>query len=120
MRYIFLVLFFSSVLNAAPAMPFERSFSQNDGSRFKAHAVGDEYLHYIETKSGDILVYNPKTKNYEFATVKGSRLAPSGLPYKKRALRSSIARTNTPTISKKELQRLRQIAIKRFKAAQKR
>lgn len=119
MRYLFFYFISFSVLYAAPALPFERTFIQNDGDSFKAHAVGDEYLHYIETKSGAILLYNPKTKNYEYATVKGNRLAPSGLPYKKRVMQSSIARTNTPTISKKELQRLRQIAIKRFKAAQK-
>lgn len=119
MKSILIVLNLATLLHAAVAMPFERTFTQSDGSTFKAHAKGDEYLHYIETKNGDILLYNEKTKNYEYATIKGTKLVPSGLPYKKRAQRSSVAHKNSPLISKKELERLRKMALKNFLFPQK-
>ncbi len=114
MKHLLIVLSLAALLHAVMAMPFERTFTQSDGSTFKAHAKGDEYLHYIETPSGDILLYNEKTKNYEYATIKGTRLLPSGLPYKKRALKSSVARQSSIFISKKDLERLRQRAMKHF------
>ena len=119
MRFVLLFVFCFSLAYSAPAMPFLRTFTQSDGTTFKARAKGDEYLHYIKTKEGDILLYNPKTKNYDYAIIKGSRLAPSGIPYKKQSTRNAVTRIHATTITKKDLHRLRIQAIKRFQAASK-
>ncbi len=72
---------FSALLLAAPAFQGERTFVQNDGSSFQAQVKGDEYLHWTETKNGDVLIYNKKSKNHDFAIIQNSELAPSGEMY---------------------------------------
>ncbi len=79
---------------------------QKDGTTFIGHAQGDEFLHYIQTQEGDILLYNPKTKNYEYAIIKDDRLVPSGVVYKPGKKRSYMQKS-MPRISKEKLQKLR-------------
>ncbi len=96
---------------AAPAFSKMRTYTQNDGSSFEAIPKGDEYLNYIETKSGDILLYNPKTKNYAYATIKNDQLVPSGKAYRDETAKRSNAFLHTTNISKEELGILRKHRI---------
>ena len=106
MRYIFTLFFLATFLYGAMAFPGKRIYMQKDGTTFSGHAVGDEFLHYIQTQEGDILLYNPTTKNYEYAVVKNDRLVPSGIAYKPKKRQSKIQRS-VPKISKKTLHELR-------------
>ncbi len=118
MKSIFVLLTVFATLFAAPALDKERTLIQSEGTTFKAKAYGDEYLHFFKTKNGDILVYNPKTKNYDYAEIKNDRLAPSGIAYKPQNTKSrkSVAKAKTPTITNEQLRKLYIKAKRRFHA----
>lgn len=117
MKPVLFILSLVPLLHAVMAMPFKRTFTQSDGSTFKGHAKGDEYLHFIQNEEGDILIYNSKTKNYDYATIKNDRLVPSGIPYKKVTKRApALHRKRPKAISMKGLQILYQNSIKRHRA----
>jgi len=79
---IILALIFTNLLSA-PAYNAKRVFKQADGTEFTARLSGNHILNWIEDENGEILKYNPKTKNYEYATIEDSSLKPSGLKYTK-------------------------------------
>ncbi len=81
-RLIALCLSVALSLDAAPAFSRERTFVQPDGSTFIGKVRGDEYLHWIETKDGDIVLYNKKTKRYESAQITADDLRPDGTMYR--------------------------------------
>ncbi len=113
---LFIILFSATMLFAAPSFQSVRTYMQSDGSTFQAKAQGDEYLHFLTTSNGDILLFNPRTKNFEYAEVKNERLVPSGIAYKaennKRTRRSS--RLGVPTITPEQIQKLYKKARERF------
>lgn len=78
LRCLLLILFATLHLAAAPAFQEERNFKQDDGSSFSARLQGDEYLNWIETSNGEILLFNKDSKQYEYATIKEEKLLPSG------------------------------------------
>ena len=67
----------------APAFNKTREFTQSDGTTFSAKASGDRYLNWIQTKDGEVLKYNAKTKNFEYATIEDNKLNASGVRYEK-------------------------------------
>lgn len=84
MKKVLLFIFTCNLLlQGAPAFEHLRSYTQKDGSHFKGSPKGDEYLHYIETNSGDIALFNKQSGNYEYAIVAKERgikkLVPSGI-----------------------------------------
>ncbi len=81
MKYIFILFTLVSVLFSAPARDGSRVYTQKNGEIFSGHPRGDEHLHWIESADGEILRYNPVTKNYELAEIRGNSLAPSGKKY---------------------------------------
>ncbi|SFV74697.1 hypothetical protein MNB_SM-3-588 [hydrothermal vent metagenome] len=113
MRYFVLIFFFYVLLFGAPAMSTKRVFKNADGTTFVARAMGDSYLHWIQTDDGEILKYNKKTKNFEYATIKNNALVASGIEYSvhnsKRA--RALGRINKVFLS--DIKRLR--ALKREK-----
>lgn len=66
------ILFVSMITFAfsAPAYKGSIKFQQNDGSTFSGKLKGDEWFNWIEDKQGDIIKYNKKSKNYEYAMIK--------------------------------------------------
>ena len=118
MRHLLLFLSTLTLLLAAPALKRVHTYTQNDGTTFEATPKGDEYLHFLQTKEGDILLYNPKTKNYDYATIRNDRLVPSGSPYRLRRrtpLRQSAAeQRHPPHITSKQLRERHKKAKKRF------
>ena len=81
MRFFLGISLICTLLAAAPAFHGVRTFIQSDGSSFQAHMQGDEYLTWIETADGKILVYNKKDQNYDYAVITDEKLKPSGEKY---------------------------------------
>jgi hypothetical protein len=71
----------AALLQAAPAWNGERSFKQPDGTTFKGKVRGDEYLHWIESDNGDIVIFNRKSRRYEKAEISTDSLIGSGSTY---------------------------------------
>ncbi len=112
-----LLLIFSLLLAqiyAAPAFNKLREFKQADGSTFEARAYGNQHLHWIQTPQGEILLYNAKSKNFEYATIQNNTLKPSGTKYdQKNSIRArSQARVNK--VDKEELYKLWSLKQKEF------
>ncbi len=82
MNYVLSLTLLAAVLSAAPAFERSRTMIQNDGSSFQAKMKGDEYLHWIETAEGVILIYNKESENYEHALIRNDTLAPSGKAFR--------------------------------------
>ena len=81
MKQILIFLLLLSTLYSAPARGTQRVFEQEDGITFIGKAKGNQHLNWIESSDGEILKYNPTTKNYELAEIKDNSLAPSGVKY---------------------------------------
>lgn len=82
MKKLFLIMLVSVGLNAAPAYNGEVKFKNKDNSSFNGSLKGDEYFSWIEDKSGNVILYNNDSSNYEYAKlveINGEvDLAPSG------------------------------------------
>lgn len=106
MKLLLLICILTLSLFGAPALAKYREFTQSDGTTFTAKAVGNQHLHWFESEDGEILQYNPKTKNFEYAIIQDERLRASGARYEEDgSIRArSIARVSK--ISSKELQEL--------------
>jgi hypothetical protein len=96
-KILFLIVFLNFCLFGAPAFSVIKEFKQANGEVFYGIAKGNEFLNYIETLNGDILKYNPKTKNFEYAKILNDKLVPSGVKY---------PNENVKKISKKDLEAL--------------
>lgn len=71
----------TSTLFSAPSLKREHTFTQPDGTTFQGQLKGDEYLHWIESDQGDLLIYNRGKKQFEKATVGSDALLGSGRAY---------------------------------------
>lgn len=113
MKPFWTILLAVSVLSAAPAYERTRSYTQPDGTSFKGTPKGDEYLNWIETENGDIVLYNKETKRYEQATVGEEALQTSGRSYRpdKQAARRAPSRKQMESLHalwlKKRQERMR-------------
>ena len=105
MKPLLLLLLIASALWSAPAYTQKRMFKQPDGTDVPVRSQGDEYLNWIETDDGEILLLNKREKQLEYAIIKDKKLKPSG-----KAFKSPKARNNTPRlhpkITKEELRKL--------------
>ncbi len=64
---------------AVTAYPGLIRMSQQDGTELKVRLVGDEYCHMTLTEDGYGLVFNEKTRNYEYAALRDGKLESSGI-----------------------------------------
>ena len=64
-----MLLAMTSLAYAVPAFKGEITFVQADGTTFKGHIKGDEHFHWSELKNKSVVVFNKKSKNYEYAKV---------------------------------------------------
>lgn len=91
----------------APAFSGHRTFTQPDGTIIHYQLKGDEYLHWLETREGDIVLYNEKENCLEYAQIKDGVLVSSGevvsSPQERTAASNKSARLK---VSKKELERI--------------
>ncbi len=120
MKKIFLSLTLLTVfginLLAVPAVPFLITFSQHDGSTFKAHLRGDEHFSWIESKNKMIIIKNKTSGYFEFALLKfdidsNFELVPSGIPVVKLGDSNLRSNSNIPKISRSQLLKIRQRKI---------
>jgi len=103
-RYFIIFLLFILTLQAAPARGGDRVFTQHDGTTFIGQAKGNEHLNWIQSSDGEILQYNPLTKNYELAEIKDNKLTPSGKKYTQ-GLKKAIL-LNSSTITTEDVNKL--------------
>ena len=80
-RALLLCVTLTALLFGAPSLKREHTFTQPDGTTFQGQMKGDEYLHWIETEQGDLLIYNRGKKQFEEATVGSDALIGSGRAY---------------------------------------
>jgi hypothetical protein len=91
MKILILIFIVTSSLFCAPAFSKIRTFKNSDGKEFKAQAQGDQYLNWIYTEDGEILKYNQKSKDFEYAIIKDNLLQPSGVKYQKKSTKTKMA-----------------------------
>jgi len=80
---IFIFILYIHNLLAVSAFPGELSFTQKDGSSFKGHLVGDEWLNYVSLENNYVAIFNKENNNYEYAIIEvkdgKSHLVSSGI-----------------------------------------
>ncbi len=64
---------------AVPAYPGVIKAKQADGTEISIRLHGDEFFNYETTTDGYPLFYNSDTRNYEYATVAGGKIAGCGI-----------------------------------------
>lgn len=110
MKPLLITLLSAAVLFAAPAFERKRTFTQPDGSTFTGTLKGDEYLHWIETENGEILVYDKAAKQYEEAIVTPETLKGSGRIYREKSRTRRARDLRSP---QQEREALRQLWLKK-------
>jgi hypothetical protein len=102
MKTTLLILLLSLTLYSAPSYSHLKEFKNSDGTTFYAIAKGNHKLNWIQTQDGDILKYNTRSKNFEFAKIEGKRLIASGKKYTKKV------NTETPKVTLSDLKLISQ------------
>ena len=95
-----------TLLFSAPALNKTREFKQADGTTFKAKAIGNQHLNWIETEDGEVLKYNAKSKNYEYGEIKNSTLKASGAKFEMNNSKRARSKEHINKINKDELYNL--------------
>ncbi|MCJ7764899.1 MAG: hypothetical protein MUP09_03055 [Thiovulaceae bacterium] len=103
MRSLLLLILGIQLLLAAPAFHGKRTFTQPDGTQVTYRLQGDEHLNWMESESGNILLYSKKNRRLEFAEIRGNTLKASGVPFSGAAAAKSASAVKPPKISKEEL-----------------
>jgi len=106
MKYLMTIILFTQLLLAAPAFQGKRTFTQPNGETITYRLQGDEYLHWLESDDGDIMLYSKKNKRIESATIESDSLKASGRAISHRK-RSATAK-NSKGITKDMLFELQQ------------
>lgn len=88
---IFWLSFLSLSVMAAPAVQRPHYFQQPDGTVFEGHLQGDEYLNWIETRAGEIVVFDAQAQQYEPAVIRSGTLVGNGKRYRTTANGRSTA-----------------------------
>lgn len=86
---LLLMFMLSLSLMATSTLTKKRTFTQNDGTTFSGHLQGDAYLHWIEADDGSILLYNKKTKTFEYAEIKDGNLVSTQKAFEPSRLRKT-------------------------------
>ncbi len=101
MKYLLIVLI-TLTLQATSTLTTLRTFTQSDGTTFQGRLQGDAFMHWIEAKDKSILLFNKKTENFEYASIKDGDLVLSGNIYNTTQVRS----LKINTLSKDNLKEL--------------
>jgi len=112
MRYVIIILLSFTTLFCAPAYNAPRVFKQADGTEFTARPNGNHHLNWIEDQNGEILKYNAKNGNFEYAIIDKNDLKASGVRYKKNTAKKSISKEKRK-IKKIEKKQLKELMKKR-------
>lgn len=101
MKYLIIFTLLIQLLNAAPAFPGKRTFVQPDGTKVVYQLQGDEYMRWLESEDGEVLLSNEKNKRLEYAIVKDGNLKASGVAFSKKPQGEKASQIKK--VSKKEL-----------------
>jgi len=115
MKYLLLITLMTPLLLAAPAFNGKRTFTQPDGETIEYRLQGDEYLHWLETNDGRLMLYNKKNKQLESIKIEGDSIKPSGNAINQKTIKTSKKRTSrslkievNDTVTKENLLKLQQ------------
>ena len=75
------------MLLSAPAFHAQKSFELETGETFQGYLKGDEHLNWIESDSGEVLLFSKERNRYEYAQIKDNELVASGIAKNIDALR---------------------------------
>lgn len=104
MKIVIAIIMFASTLFATMAFNGNLSFKNSDGSTFSGKLKGDPYFHYIKTATGDIVVFNKNSGDYEYANIDNSgshaKLIPSGAKVGTSGTHQSISQSQLQAISR--------------------
>lgn len=114
MKSLLVFLLLLAPLFGAPAFNKPRKFTQSDGTTFTARALGNQHLHWIQTPDGEVLLYNSKSKNFEYAKIQNNQLKPSGTRYNKENSIRARSQARVNKINKEELYKLWSLKQKEF------
>lgn len=86
---------------AIPAYPGLIKAKQANGTVITIRKVGDEYCHMTVSRDGYPLMFNAKTRNFEYATLQGSSLVATGIVAAEPKARTATDRTLLAKVDKK-------------------
>lgn len=119
---LILIALASHAFSSPPLEERYTTFKQTDGSEVTLTRQGDARFHWLETRTGEVVVRNPDTGDYEYAEIKKESgrpmLVPSGVrpgqDPKKIAPANEDVEDFTP-VTRKDLIPLRKAATKKYK-----
>ena len=93
MKVLLTLILVAHVSFAAPAYNGTNTFTQPDGTVVHYKMQGDEYLHWMESEDGEILLHNEEQKCFEYATIKNGNLTKSGVMFTHKIQRSKKSKS---------------------------
>ena len=102
MKILFLLITTLSILFCAPAFHGKKIFELENGETFQGYVKGDEYLNWIESERGEVLLFNNRSNRYEYAQILDNELIASGVEKKLHVK----TRTAVPSLKKESLYKL--------------
>jgi len=81
-RWLMIAAVSTLPLYAVSALSKPREYRTEAGTPFGGTPKGDEYLHWIETDEGGVVLYNKQTRRFEPARIREGRLEPAGEAYR--------------------------------------
>lgn len=120
---LILFAFASHAFSSPPLEERYTTFKQTDGSEVTLMRQGDARFHWLETRTGEVVVRNPDTGDYEYAEIKKESgrpvLVPSGVrpgqELKKNVPANEKAEEDFTPVTRKDLIPLRKAATKKYK-----
>ena len=107
MHKIITLLIIPLVTFAVSAYSGKIKFVQSDQESFYGHLKGDEWFNWIEDEKGDVILYNQRSKNYEYAKLKDENgtldLVPSGRKVRAPQTTYRASKQNIPNLDKRAL-----------------
>lgn len=104
MKTLITLAIFTGTLFASMAFNGNISFKNGDNSTFTGKLMGNPFFHYVKTTSGDVLVFNKKSGNYEYANIDNSgshlKLVPSGVKVGTSGAHQTISQAQLQQIAK--------------------
>jgi hypothetical protein len=79
-----------------------KTFKQKDGSSFLGKSSGEACFKYIELENGYTVLYNKKSKQYEYAHIRNGELRPSGIAVQSGKTPENITKIPEQTLKKLE------------------
>lgn len=87
------------IVFAGPAFKGDTTFSNADNSTFQGHLNGDPWFRYITDNTGNIILFNKTSNNYEYADIDNTGTSPKLVASGTKAGTLSTLRSGNPTAS---------------------